>query len=101
MISQLRCGILPLHMETGRLVNLKCENRICEICGDGSVEDELHFIFHCSAYNNHRTKIEIFYSHLSNHSYCDKLKYLIQNHPQQLAKYVCTIYHVRKNKLYN
>ena len=50
-VAQLRCGVLPLHIETGRYGPnpLPPEERICPICKD-SPETEIHFIFHCKAY---------------------------------------------------
>ena len=50
-IAQIRCGVLPLHIETGRYRNLKVEERLCKVCDSQSVENELHFIFDCEAYS--------------------------------------------------
>ncbi len=47
-----RCGLLPLSIETGRWGNIPLEDRICKMCDSLVVEDEYHFIFHCSLYNN-------------------------------------------------
>jgi len=51
VISQLRCGILPLHIETGRWANREYEQRICKLCTSGQVENEFHFLFYCSFYD--------------------------------------------------
>ena len=40
VLAQLRLGILPLHIETGRFVNTKLEDRTCKICNSVNVEDE-------------------------------------------------------------
>ena len=40
VLSQLRCGILPLHIETGRFNNTKLEDRKCQICSTDAVESE-------------------------------------------------------------
>jgi hypothetical protein len=54
-IAQLRCGILPLLIETGRWVGIEYESRICKICNSNSeVENEYHFLFHCNFYNDQR-----------------------------------------------
>ena len=61
LIAQFRFGILPLHIETGRLTNildqetgvfrkLMVEELKCQLCNNGSVEDELHFLFECAVY---------------------------------------------------
>ncbi len=49
-----RCGILPLEIETGRWQNKPVEERICKICESGEAENEFHFIFSCTLYNNIR-----------------------------------------------
>ena len=53
-IAQIRCGVLPLHIETGRYCNLKVEERLCKVCDSQSVENEFHFIFDCKAYSQLR-----------------------------------------------
>ena len=37
LISQLRSGILPIEVETGRFSNSKFENRLCKLCPENSV----------------------------------------------------------------
>ncbi len=46
-ISQLRLGILPSTIETGRYANLKEDERICLLCQQNCVENEAHFLFEC------------------------------------------------------
>ncbi len=48
-IAQFRIGILPLHIETGRFVGTKPDDRICFIC-KMEPETEIHFIFICLLY---------------------------------------------------
>ena len=48
--SILRCGILKLKIETGRFNNTLLENRICDLCETGLIEDELHLICVCSKF---------------------------------------------------
>ena len=43
-LAQLRCGVLPLRIETGRFSGLKAEERVCQLCDSGDIEDEKHFI---------------------------------------------------------
>ena len=50
VLAQIRFGILPLHVETGRFVNKKLEERRCEICHSDVIEEECHFLsdfIHC------------------------------------------------------
>ncbi len=53
-LAQLRCGVLPLHIETGRWQGTQLDKRICKVCNGNSVENKEHFIFHCNKYNNNR-----------------------------------------------
>ena len=46
-MAQIRCGIPPIRIETGRFCNLPVENRPCEICNQNKVEDEFHFLMEC------------------------------------------------------
>ncbi len=62
-LAQYRCGILLLSIETGRWGSIPLEDRICKMCDILVVEDEYHFIFHCSLYNNIRY---IFLQHVGN-----------------------------------
>ena len=47
LLCQLRIGILPLEIETGRYTRKKVEDRICKLC-KSDVEDEVHFVCVCS-----------------------------------------------------
>ena len=68
LFAQLRLGILPLRLETGRFVNildpingnfrkLNVDERTCNICKSDSVEDEKHFIFECKKYDEERKQL--------------------------------------------
>ncbi len=45
LLSQLRYGILPLRIETGRFCNEKREDRICVHCETNTIESVPHFLF--------------------------------------------------------
>ena len=46
-----------LHVDTGRWVDTKREDRLCQVCHSSrDVEDELHFLFSCPAYSDVRQK---------------------------------------------
>ncbi len=62
-LAQYRCGILSLSIETGRWGSITLEDRICKMCDSLVVEDEYHFIFHCSLYTNIR---DPFLQHVGN-----------------------------------
>ena len=46
LLCQLRIGILPLEIETGRYTRKKVEDRICKLC-KLDIEDEIHFVCVC------------------------------------------------------
>ena len=50
LIAKFRCGILQLHIETGRFNNTKLEERLCQICNSNTIEDEFHFLCVCPHY---------------------------------------------------
>ncbi len=43
-LSQLRCGILPIRIETGRFRYEALPERTCVLCEKQEIEDEKHFI---------------------------------------------------------
>ena len=50
VLARIRLGILPLHIETGRFNNTKFKDRHCNICNQGKIEHECHFLFECVMY---------------------------------------------------
>lgn len=55
IITQLRCGCLPLEIELGRCRSPKppVSERICQLCQSGT-GDEFHFLLKCPVLNEHR-----------------------------------------------
>ncbi len=53
-LAQFRCGVLPLKIETGRYTCLPVFDRLCEMCKNQDVEDEMHFLLECPFYKNER-----------------------------------------------
>ena len=43
LLAQFMCGILQLRVESGRFINLKLEERICQLSDLNCIEDEFHF----------------------------------------------------------
>ena len=54
IMAQFRSGILPLSIETGRFSSIPTEFRLCIFCPENVIEDETHFMFKCSHYNELR-----------------------------------------------
>ena len=51
-LAKLRCGSLPLNIETGRYKNVPLELRTCILCNTHKIEDEVHFTIDCPFYED-------------------------------------------------
>ncbi len=51
LLSQFRCGILPLNIETSWYTHIPLEFRLCILWESNLVEDENHFLFQCHFYH--------------------------------------------------
>jgi hypothetical protein len=49
LMAQLRLGILPNNIETGRYTNIPINEILCNHCE--TIEIETHFVLNCSQYN--------------------------------------------------
>ncbi len=100
LLSQLRYGVLPLRIETGRFVNEPRENRLCCLCNMNCVEDQFHFMFDCPLYNNYRNDLYVSARTLitgwDNLSNCDKLSTLFNEMPRKLGKFVKKLIYIAK-----
>ena len=100
LISQLRLGILPLRIETGRYANTKECDRICLLCQQNKVESEAHFLFECDLYDSERNQFEtgadINFRELN---LVEKFRNVFK-HPYRLGKFMKTAMDKRKRKLY-
>ena len=111
IIAQLRSGILPLRIETGRFQNkkdalskqvrkLKAEERVCLICKTNDIEDELHFIFECKEYCEFRNemydKVLVKKENFMNLSNIEKLNYLMKDECKILSEYLVNSWNKRR-----
>lgn len=92
LCTQLKCGTLPIRLETGRFHGEKVEERICKVCGNGNVESEIHFLLECPAYALEQKE---FINRLCLGDTDLNLKSVFK-HPFALGKYVNTIWEKRK-----
>ena len=91
MISKIRCSDHPLRIEKGRHLKIPREARLCEICQDESIENELHFLINCETYEPLKTLFELDF---------DNLNDLLRTEDQsQLGKYLLKAFEVRTNYL--
>ena len=104
VLAQFRLGILPIRIETGRFIGERIEDRLCRMCDQNQIENETHFLFHCSLYNELRRAIlsclyeETIISKTDN----ENLNLLMNQYPQEkTAKYLVTSLERRKHYLYS
>ena len=102
LIAQLRLGILPLRIETGRYVNEQIEDRVCSQCQENQIEDEIHFTLYCAKYHDARREF-LHNSNVDIHTYnnctdVDKLKMLMRLN--SFGSYLRRIFNIRRNALY-
>ncbi len=102
-IAQLRAGVLPLHVETGRFTRINIEDRVCNVCG--VLEDELHFIFDCTLYTDLRLT---FYQSISNFNIMslstnEKLKLFMTDKGvfNKFGKFIRNCFYKRSDFMYN
>jgi hypothetical protein len=103
IIAQFRCGILPLRVETGRYIGEPLNDRLCRLCNDSCVENEVHFLLNCPKYNEIRS--QSFGEILNDNVFMDlnvddKLIFLFSNHVRKIAKYLVKAYLHRRNIIY-
>ena len=55
-LASLRCGVAPLHIETGRYSQLSVDEKNCLICVSGSIEIEKNFPMSCNFYADLRNE---------------------------------------------
>ena len=89
-LSKLRISAHKLQMEIGRYQGTLWENRICCRCTSGQVENEIHYLLHCTYHADHR---EIFTTYLT--SECQnlddkcKLIWILNNEDPTILRYLC------------
>ena len=104
LLAQLRCGILPLKIETGRFSRLPVEERLCELCNNEQVESEIHFICYCPLYDDVRTnmynQVKLICHDFETMTTENKFVYLMKYRWRDVSKYISQAWNIRKAKLY-
>ena len=109
LLAQLRLGVLPLAIETGRYTGKSIELRVCVVCDSNKIENELHFICQCSRYNELRKElfdfIDVTIQDINFYTLGDEDKLCLimlnQHITYKLAWFVQTAWNERQNMLYN
>jgi hypothetical protein len=103
-LAQLRFGILPIHIETGRFTRKPIEERTCKICNSDIIEDEEHFLLSCNKYQVVRNTLfekscnkNPNFNTLNN---ADKIRFLMTTMANQTAKYTKEAYNIRYQEIH-
>ena len=100
LLSQLRLGILPIAIETGRYKSVPKHRRICEFCNIDKVENEIHVLFECSVYEEERLnwleQLDINNTNVP----VNNILTIMFKHPRQTGKYLVKIMEKRRKLLY-
>ena len=103
-LAQIRMGILPLHIETGRYVNKPEEQRYCSFCLN-YVESEFHFICECDTYSCQRrnlySKINLTCDYFKDLNDRQKFVYILQHNSKWVSEYITECMKIRSDLLYN
>lgn len=103
IMAQFRCGVLPLRVETGRFIGEPVQNRLCQMCNLGLIEDEKHFLLFCPFYTCCREQEYsniILSDNFIQMSDDDKLSFLLNIHIRKTAKYLLRAYLKRRNAIF-
>ena len=104
LLAQFRLGILPLRIETGRFRGEALNTRTCRFCDLNEIEDEPHFIFHCSLYNDIRhillNNVRIACPEFPTFNDTRKLNHIMTKHPRLVSKFVSRAFNRRRDILY-
>ena len=89
------------------MARLKENDRVCPLCTNGLIENELHFLFICNSYTHKRI---ILFRTLQNRNFSvdisseiqqvHLLKVLSDVHPKLLARYIIDCMNIRQTKMY-
>lgn len=105
LLSQLRYGILPLELETGRYKGLDRGARLCTLCNSNVVEDQLHFVLQCPVYNDFRSDfVNTCRERITgwdNLTDIQKISNLFEKQPILFGKFIRKTFVYRKSLLFN
>ena len=59
VIAKFRCSDHSLEIEKGRHNGTERTNRVCNICKNGQIEDEEHFLLKCNIYHSLKLKYNV------------------------------------------
>ena len=114
LMAQIRIGILPLEIETGRYTPIfdklikknrrrEPNERICKLCDLNKTEDEFHFLCICPIYTASRikliTQISLTVKEFPTLSLHDQFIYLMKHRQIEVSKYLDEIWAIRQSTI--
>ncbi len=98
-LAQYHCGILPLTLQKQVSGDTyPQEDKSCKLCGSLVIEDEYHFIFHCSLYKNIR---DLFFLNIYEMNEVDNMNmFMSKELVGYFAKIISEMIEVRHDKLW-
>ena len=101
-MAQLRSGILPLEIETGRFRNVQVDNRFCFHCKT-IVEDELHFVLSCPLYREARQQlmdhVVVVHDRIEHSHNMEKMKIILNVFWKMSSKFLSKAWEVRSKNI--
>lgn len=94
-LTQLRISAHRLAIETGRYAKLDVNQRICVVCDDNKIEDEIHFLMECSGLSSIRNPvmndITTRYKNFKTLSIENKFAWLLSNEEPWVCKAIASL----------
>ena len=104
VIAGLRTGCLPLAVEVGRYTSIPFDQRTCQVCAGGEVEDQAHFLLDCCKLNIIRKDLFTYCTYLNPNFTCmppsTKLQYLLTSDNTKVINFIYRMYNLRQSLLF-
>ena len=112
-LTKMRLGIHKLRIQTGKYEDngkqIPIEQRLCKLCSEKQVENEEHFIGHCSVYSNSRSD---FFQQISSIDpsfeklqLVQKIQYVLTAEKSEtspiIGKFIASLNHDRQQSIYS
>ena len=81
--AKFRSGTAPLQVEVGRFNNIPYDERLCTLCKQNDVENEMHILLHCDFYKDIQDDLNEYCTSLDNmfttFNDIDRFSYIMSN----------------------
>ena len=94
-MAKVLCGNLALKIEIGHYRHIPREERLCQKCEQGSIENELHFLLDCEHYNDFRTELLNSVPLDNNMNNTQILNHLLTYDPRTLSNFIIKCWTLR------